>query len=64
MLVSYSRKRGTPLTAEQIAEIEEARKHPIAFDEDCPELTEEQLRQFRRVKPLPGDAKYKGVHTK
>jgi len=53
MLVSYKRKRGTPLTPEQIAEIEEAAKHPIAFDEDCPEMTEEQLRQFRRVNPRP-----------
>lgn len=56
MLVSYSRKRGTPLTPEQIAEIEEARKHPIVFDEDCPEMTEEQLKQFRRVNPRTGHA--------
>ncbi len=57
MLVTYNRKRGTPLTPEQIAEIEEAAKYPIVFDEDCPEMTEEQLRQFKRVNPLPGDAK-------
>ncbi|MBQ2633762.1 MAG: hypothetical protein IJF88_04205 [Oscillospiraceae bacterium] len=49
MLVVYKRKRGTPLTPEQIAEIEEAKKHPIVFDEDCPEMTEEQLRQFKPV---------------
>ena len=37
------------LTQEQIKQIEEADKKPIVFDEDCPELTEEQLKQFRRV---------------
>ena len=54
MLVIYNRKRGTPLTPEQLAEIEEARKHPIVFDEDCPEMTDEQLRQFRRAKRSGG----------
>ena len=57
MIVTYTLKRGTPLTPEQIAEIEEAAKYPIVFDEDCPEMTEEQLRQFKRVNPLPRDAK-------
>ncbi len=55
MLVSYNRKRGTPLTEAELAEIKEAGKHPIEFDEDCPEMTEEQLRQFHRVNPLPKD---------
>lgn len=50
-MVTYKRKQGTPLTPEQIAEIEEARKSPIVFDEDCPEMTEEQLAQFKRVNP-------------
>ena len=54
MLISYSRKRGTPLTAEQVLEIEEAQKHPIVFGEDCPEMTEEQLKQVRRVHPRTG----------
>lgn len=56
MLVTYTRKKGTPLSPEQIAEIEEAAKYPIVFDEDCPEMTEEQLRQFRRVNPRPDNA--------
>lgn len=34
-----------PLTPEQIKQIEEADKKPIVFDDDCPELTEEQLRE-------------------
>jgi hypothetical protein len=32
-----------------IAELEEAAKRPITFDEDCPELTDEQLAEFRPV---------------
>ena len=38
-------------TPEQIAEIEAAAKRPIVFDEDCPEMTDEQLRRFKRVHP-------------
>ncbi|MCM1330068.1 MAG: BrnA antitoxin family protein [Ruminococcus sp.] len=37
------------LTEEQLKELEEAEKSPIVYDEDCPELTDEQLRQFRRI---------------
>ena len=33
--------------------IEAAKKLPVVFDEDCPETTEEQLRQFKRVNPRP-----------
>ena len=55
MIVTYNRVPGTPLTPEQIAEIEEAQKHPPVFDEDCPPSTPEQLRQFRRVHPRPAD---------
>jgi hypothetical protein len=32
-----------------IAELNEAAKRPITFDEDCPELTDEQLAEFRPV---------------
>ena len=32
-----------PLTPKQIKMLEEAEKMPDAFDEDCPELTDEQL---------------------
>ena len=49
MLVTYKRKKGTPLTPEQIAEIEEAAQYPIVFDEDCPETTGEALEQLREA---------------
>lgn len=38
-----------PLTEEQIQMLEALKDRPIEFDEDCPELTEEELRQFTRV---------------
>lgn len=38
-----------PITEAELAELEEAARHPITFDEDCPELTPEMLARFRRV---------------
>ena len=29
--------------------LEEAEKHPIKYNEDCPELTEEELAEFKPV---------------
>ena len=55
MIVSYSITKDQKPTPEQIAEIREAAKRPITFDEDCPPMTEEQLRQFRRVYPRGED---------
>lgn len=37
------------LTEEEKKMLEEVERRPITFDEDCPELTEEQLKRFRRV---------------
>ena len=37
------------LTSEEIAELEKAEKMPIVFDEDCPEMTSEMLKQFHRM---------------
>ncbi|MBR1886706.1 MAG: hypothetical protein IJ812_09900, partial [Schwartzia sp.] len=31
---------------EQIREVEEACKHPIVYDEDCPELSDEQIERM------------------
>ena len=56
MTVQYTLKRGQPLTPEQIAELEALKSRPIVFDEDCPETTEEQLRQFKRVNPRTDSA--------
>ncbi|MCD7741533.1 MAG: hypothetical protein LUI06_04955 [Ruminococcus sp.] len=37
-----------PLTDEQKEELKRADRMPITFDEDCPELTPEQLSGFTR----------------
>ena len=44
-----------PLTPEEIAEIEARapRDEDIVYDEDCPKMTDEQLRRFKRVTPRP-----------
>ncbi len=36
-------------TIEQIEILERASKLPLSFDEDCPELSEEELAKFRRI---------------
>lgn len=51
MTVKYTLRRGQPLTPAQIAELDALKDRPIVFDEDCPETTEEQLRNFKRVNP-------------
>lgn len=62
MTVRYALKRNPerrkPLTLEEIAEIEARAPldEEIVYDEDCPEMTEEQLRQFKRVNPHPDAA--------
>ncbi len=42
---------GQKPTPEQIEEINALKNRPIVFDEDSPELTEEQLKKFRRRFP-------------
>ena len=38
-----------PLTEEQKAMLDRSASMPIVFDEDCPELTEAELLEFKRV---------------
>lgn len=38
-------------TAEERKELDNARKMPITFDEDCPETTPEKALKFKRVNP-------------
>lgn len=62
MIVTYeikiNPKPRKPLTAEEIAAIEARapRDEDIVYDEDCPEMTDEQLKQFKRVHPRGVDA--------
>ena len=57
MIVTYNYKPGTPLTPEQIKRLDALKDRPIVFDEDCPEMTDEQLKQFKRVHPRPDDSR-------
>ena len=38
-------------TKEDIEELKQAAKRPIVFDEDCPEVTPDKARKFKRVNP-------------
>lgn len=66
MTVKYILKREPrprlPLTPEQIAEIEARapREEDILYDADCPPMTEEQLKQFKRVHPRSKDSAASG----
>jgi hypothetical protein len=57
-IVRSTRKAGTPLTPEQIAEIDALKDRPIFYDEDCPELTDEQLAEFRPVNGMTMEERY------
>ena len=55
-IVTYTLHRGQPLTEEQKAELEYLRNmsdDEIVCDEECPELTDEQLAQFKPANPRP-----------
>ena len=49
--LSEEMKKELAFTEEEIKELENARKMPITFDEDCPETTPERAVRFRRVNP-------------
>lgn len=59
MIITYeikvSPKARKPLTSEEIMAIESQapRDEEIVYDDDCPEMTDEQLKQFKRVHPNP-----------
>ena len=57
-MVTYILRKGQPLTPEQEAELEALKQmsdDDIIYDEDCPKLTEEQLKRFKRVNPRRKD---------
>lgn len=48
--VIYEGQKPTPEQIEEIRKLK-AENRPIVYDDEFPELTEEQLKQFRRVNP-------------
>ncbi len=54
MLVTRVIDVNAPLTEEQkarLAILKNMTDDDIVYDEDCPELTDEELKQFKRVNP-------------
>ncbi|MCD7744790.1 MAG: hypothetical protein LUG99_23000 [Lachnospiraceae bacterium] len=47
MTRTYIIENGKKPTKEQLREVEEAKNHPIVFDEDCPELSPAMRKAFR-----------------
>lgn len=47
MIKTYITEPNQKLTEEQLKEIEEAKKSPIVFDEDCDELSPTMMKAFR-----------------
>ena len=48
-IVKKTVRVGDKPTREQVKRLKAAAKRPIVFDEDCPALTEEQLKQFAEM---------------
>ena len=48
-MVLRSLEPDAKLTPEQIAMLEEAKKSPIEYEEDCPELTPDMIEAFKRA---------------
>ncbi|MBO4903398.1 MAG: hypothetical protein J5518_11450 [Lachnospiraceae bacterium] len=42
-------ENGQKPTPEQLQEIEDAKKYPITFDEDCPELSPAMVKAFKNA---------------
>lgn len=49
MATIYMSNLSSELTEDEIKELAAAEKMPIVFDEDCPEMTEDMLKQFHKM---------------
>lgn len=47
MIRTLTIENGQGLTEEQFKEVEEAKKHPVVFDEDCQELSPAMMKAFK-----------------
>ena len=47
--LSEEQKQELLFTAEERQQLDEARKRPIVYDEDCPAVTPEKAVKFRKV---------------
>ena len=63
MIVSKKIDLTAPLTAEQKKMLEALKERPVQPDEDCPELTEEQLDQMVKVSEMRREERRKQTVT-
>lgn len=49
MIKTYVLKKGQKPTEEMLQQVAEAAKRPIVFDEDCPELTDDQIAEIKML---------------
>ena len=47
--ITEEMRKELAFTEEELKELEQARKMPITFDENCPEFSHEKAIKFRRV---------------
>ncbi len=47
MIKTFIIERGQKPTEEQLKEVEEAKKNPIVFEEDCEELSPAMMKAFK-----------------
>ena len=59
MIIRETLNPNEPTTQEQPDMLKRAEAMPITFDKDCPELTVEELAQFRRVSEVRRDERKK-----
>ena len=63
MLIRKEIDLNEPLTAEQKQMLETLKEKPVQPDEDCPELTAEQLSQLARISEIRRDERRKQTVT-
>jgi hypothetical protein len=67
-MVRHIHKAGSELTFEEQAalqrRLEEAAKFPAVYDKDCPELTDEQLAEFRPANGMTGEEREQALRGK
>ena len=62
MIVHETMEPGKPLTEEEKKMLAKAREMPISYDDDSPELSDEELAQFYRVsESRPEKSKKQGL---
>jgi uncharacterized protein (DUF4415 family) len=63
MTVRKSIDKNTALTGEQLEMLEKAEALPIVYDEDSPELSDEELAEFKRIADLKRENRNKQTVT-